>query len=83
MIVEVLRFGAFGITGAEFSQDKLDDPFVRGVLETLCCADIQHQGFELLNETKVKQVAKKLRSLDKKSPGTIERLVKEHGETPR
>jgi hypothetical protein len=76
--LEILEFQPFKMNQIEFSRNKLGDPFVRLVLENLCCACLQSQGFDLLNETQDKQVVKKLVNLEKKEPGSIAEFLKRH-----
>ena len=73
--LEILDFHPFEINGVEFSKEKLFDPFVRGLLENLCCALLQISRFELLNETFYKRAERKLVKLEKDAPGTIAALL--------
>ncbi|MBI3896356.1 MAG: hypothetical protein HY313_10555 [Acidobacteria bacterium] len=83
IVLEILRFKPFMINGIAFSEDRLQDPFTRRLLENLCCALLQQQGFDLLNETFEKRETKKrvkdaLRVLQKTLPAKeFERVARE------
>jgi len=83
--LEILDFDPFKVNGVEFSKEKLHDPFVRGLLESLCCASLQMLGFHLLNETFSQRLTRKLVKLEKDAPGTIaalaEKLKAQRGES--
>jgi hypothetical protein len=61
--LETLRFGEFAINGVAFSENELKDPLVRRLLEALCCNIVRRQGFELLNDTLEKRLARRLDGL--------------------
>ncbi|HLI34733.1 MAG TPA: hypothetical protein VKW70_06775 [Terriglobia bacterium] len=60
MELEALRFGDFTLCSVLFSVSALADPLLRRVLESLCCAMLKGEGFELLNDTLDKRQRKKI-----------------------
>ena len=73
--IEILQFEIFVINGVIFSVDKVYDPFIRGVLENLCCAYLRKQSFELLNATLEKKLVRELMKLQKNSPEAFSTLM--------
>jgi hypothetical protein len=76
--LETLRFTEFTINGVTFAEGQLNDPVARRLLEALCCAVLSREGFELLNDTIVKRLAKKL---EKIPPEVIAGFLKSKGYT--
>ncbi|MBI4443203.1 MAG: hypothetical protein HY649_07490 [Acidobacteria bacterium] len=60
--LETLDFIPIVINGVEFSPAKLEDPFIRSILENLCCVILEQQEFQVVNRQFAKQKKRTPRS---------------------
>jgi hypothetical protein len=75
--LQILKFEPFNINGIIFSLDRLHDPFVRLVLENLCCLQVLEDGSRLVNAAVKKQRKGELNKALREHPEEVLRIIEE------
>ncbi|MBI1955769.1 MAG: hypothetical protein HYS38_05200 [Acidobacteria bacterium] len=75
--LEILKFEPFKINGVSFLPDRLYDPFVRLVLENLCCLQVAEEHFQLVNATVKRKTKRELEKTFREHPEEASKILKE------
>ena len=73
--LETLRFEPFSVCGIVFSVNELYNPFIRLVLENLCCAQLVVKPGQLLNAASNKWLNALLEKVSTRHPEKFKRIV--------
>ena len=75
--LDLLEFQPFKIAEVTISSEKLHDPFVRLILENLCCLLLLQQGFALVNAAVKKKQKGELFAIARQRPEEFNRAIEE------